>query len=57
MSIIALIPITLSLFSLVGITKHKSNIGDFPKYLGANVAATLLTPFLLGLSILMGNIH
>ncbi|PHR84641.1 MAG: prenyltransferase [Colwellia sp.] len=53
-SVIALIPIGLSVFSLVGAIKYKSNIGGFPKYLAANVAATILTPFLLGLSILIG---
>ena len=53
-SVIALIPMGLSIFALVGAIKHKSNIGSFPKYLGANVAATILTPFLLGLSILLG---
>jgi 1,4-dihydroxy-2-naphthoate octaprenyltransferase len=51
-SVIALIPLVLSIFVLIGAIKHKSNIGSFPKYLGANVAATILTPFLLGLSIL-----
>jgi 1,4-dihydroxy-2-naphthoate octaprenyltransferase len=54
MSVIALMPMMLSSFALAGALKHKSNIGAFQKYLGANVAATLLTPFLLGLSILIG---
>jgi len=55
MSVIALMPIPLALFALVGAIKHKSTIGEFPQYLGANVAATMLTPFLLGLSILNLN--
>jgi len=53
-SVIALIPMGLTMFSLIGAIKHKSNIGNFPKYLAANVAATILTPFLLGLTILIG---
>jgi 1,4-dihydroxy-2-naphthoate octaprenyltransferase len=53
-SCIALIPMGLSIFVLIGAIKHKSNIGSFPNYLAANVAATILTPFLLGLSILIG---
>ncbi|PKI13264.1 prenyltransferase [Colwellia sp. 12G3] len=53
-SVIALMPLALSVFTLTGAVKHKSNIGSFPKYLAANVAATLLTPFLLGLSLLIG---
>lgn len=52
-SIIALFPVLLSLFVLVGAIKHQSNIGSFPKYLAANVIATIITPFLLGLSILI----
>lgn len=54
MGLIALIPMPLSIFSWVGAIKHKENIGNFHPYLGANVAATILTPLLLGLSILLG---
>lgn len=53
-SAIALIPMMLSITALFGVIKHQSNIGSFPKYLAANVAATILTPCLLGLSILIG---
>lgn len=52
-SVIALLPMLLAIFALVGAIKHKSTIGSFPKYLGANVAATILTPFLLGISLLI----
>ena len=52
--IIALIPVVLSLFSLIGAMKHTSNIGDFPQYLGANVVAAILTPLLLGIAIIFG---
>lgn len=52
-SIIALLPMLLSIFVLVGAIKHKSNIASFPKYLTANVVTTIITPFLLGLSLLI----
>ena len=54
MGLVALIPMPLSIFAWVGAIKHKENIGNFHPYLGANVAATILTPLLLGLSILLG---
>jgi 1,4-dihydroxy-2-naphthoate octaprenyltransferase len=50
--IISLIPMVFSLFALIGAVKYSSNIGDSPKRLGANVAAAILTPLLLGVSIL-----
>ena len=53
-SIIAVIPIVFSLFALLGAKKHASKIGDFTRYLGANVAAAILTPLLLGISIING---
>lgn len=46
-SIIALIPLMFSLYALIGAIKHTSKIGDYPIYLAANVAATLLVPLLL----------
>ncbi|MBV1875783.1 MAG: prenyltransferase [Cycloclasticus sp.] len=52
LSWIALIPMPLAFFSLYGAIKHKETIGSFPHYLGANVAVAVLTPLLLGLSIL-----
>ncbi len=51
-SIIAVIPVVFSLFALFGINKHGARIGDFPQYLGANVAAATLTPLLLGIAII-----
>lgn len=54
MSALALIPMGLSAYSLFGAIKHKSTIGDFPQYLAANVGATVLTPCLLGISLLIG---
>jgi 1,4-dihydroxy-2-naphthoate octaprenyltransferase len=52
LSAIALIPMLLSLFALLGVTKHAENIGLFSQYLAANVAAAIITPTLLGLSLL-----
>ncbi len=50
---IALFPTLLSIFALLGAIKHKANIGKYPQYLAANVAATILTPCLLGISMLI----
>jgi len=52
-SAIALIPVVLSIFALHGAIKHKAAIGDFPQRLAANVAAAILTPLLLGTSMLI----
>ena len=54
LSLVALLPILLSLFALTGAIKHADNIGQHPQYLGANVAATLLTPALLAAGIAFG---
>lgn len=54
LSIIALIPVLFSVFALIGAIKYMSRIGEFPQYMGANVAATILTPLLLGISIISG---
>ncbi len=55
LSIIAVLPLALSLFSLTGAIKHVDTIGQYQQYLGANVAATILTPLLLGISIIVGQ--
>ena len=54
LSIIALVPMVFSVFALIGAIKYTSRIGAFPQYMGANVAATILTPLLLGISIIKG---
>jgi 1,4-dihydroxy-2-naphthoate octaprenyltransferase len=54
LSLIALFPMPLAFFSLAGTIKHGGNIGQFPQYLGANVAVAILTPLLLGVSIIFG---
>ncbi len=53
-SLMALAPMPLAVFSLYGALKHRDKIGCCPQYLGANVLVTLLTPLLLGVSLLMG---
>ncbi len=53
LSIIALMPMIFSLYAFIGAMKHTSVIGDFPRYLAANVAAAMLTPLLLGISIVI----
>jgi 1,4-dihydroxy-2-naphthoate octaprenyltransferase len=54
LSIIALLPMPLAFFSLGGAIKYGETIGRFPQYLGANVAVAVLTPLLLGVSIMIG---
>jgi 1,4-dihydroxy-2-naphthoate octaprenyltransferase len=54
LSIIALLPLVFSLYALIGAVKYTSKIGDYPQYMGANVAASILTPLLLGISIVVG---
>ncbi|MDH3354594.1 MAG: prenyltransferase [Chromatiales bacterium] len=54
LSLIALLPMALAIFSLTGAKKHSQEIGKFPQYLGTNVAATLATPLLLGISLVYG---
>jgi 1,4-dihydroxy-2-naphthoate octaprenyltransferase len=53
-SLAALIPLLLSLFALTGAFRFRDNIGIHPEYLGANVAATLLTPLILGITLIIG---
>ena len=51
-SMIAVLPVVLSIFSLSGAIKFSSKIGDHPKFLAANVATSILTPLLLGIAVL-----
>jgi len=51
---IALVPAVFSAFALIGALRYASRIGDFPRYLRANVAAAVLTPLLLAISIMSG---
>jgi len=54
LSVIVFIPIVFSLFAFYGALKHESKIGDSPQYLASNVAAAVLTPLLLAISIVTG---
>jgi 1,4-dihydroxy-2-naphthoate octaprenyltransferase len=54
LSWVALMPLLLSLFSLKGLVKWGASIGEHPHYMAANVAAAIITPLLLGLSIING---
>lgn len=54
LGIIALLPMIFSFYALTGAIKYSTDIGDYPQYLAANVAATLLTPLFLGISIFIG---
>ena len=54
LGVIALMPMGLSLFALAGAVKYTLEIGRYPLYMGANVAAAVLTPLLLGISIIYG---
>lgn len=54
LSYIALLPMLPALFSLIGAFKYSTDIGNYPPYMGANVVAAILTPLLLGLSIVYG---
>jgi 1,4-dihydroxy-2-naphthoate octaprenyltransferase len=54
LGVIALLPMAFSLFALSGAVRYSSRIGEHPRYMGANVAAALLTPLLLGISIITG---
>jgi 1,4-dihydroxy-2-naphthoate polyprenyltransferase len=51
LSVIALLPAAGALYALLGAIKHASNIGSYPQYLAANVAAAVLTPLLLAIAL------
>ena len=51
MSLLTLIPVLLSFFSLYGAIKYGEKIGNHPQYLGANVVVSILTPLVLGITL------
>lgn len=53
LSLVALLPLLLAGFALSGAIKHQQNIGHSPQYLAANVATTILTPLILGVSLIL----
>ena len=54
LSLIAVIPVPLALYSLSGAIKYGKEIGSYPRYLATNVAVAILAPLLLGVSIIFG---
>lgn len=52
-SIFSLVSLPLALFTLSGMIKYGDAIGQHHKYLAANVAVTLLVPFLISISLLI----
>jgi len=54
LSLIAILPVPLALYSLSGAINHGENIGAYPQYLAANVATVILMPLLLGVSLIYG---
>lgn len=55
LSLIALTPAPLALFSLYGAIKYGGAIGKHPQYLAANVTVTILTILLLGVSLMASS--
>ncbi len=53
LSLISLIPIAVSVGVFFGIRTHTSSLQKMIPYLGMNVAVTVLTPLLLGISIIL----
>jgi len=51
LSLIALLPMPLGIFSLVGAVKYGEHIHQAPQYMAANVVVALLTPLLLAVSL------
>lgn len=52
-SLIALTPLSLALLSLIGAVKYSYTPAHRPRYMAANVAAAILTPLVLGISIIV----
>lgn len=53
-ALIALAPLAMGGYALTGAMRYGRHIAKHPPYMGMNVAAAVLTPFLLGLVILIG---
>jgi 1,4-dihydroxy-2-naphthoate octaprenyltransferase len=52
LAMVALLPSLLSLFAWSGARQYAGDIGEHPKYLAANVMATLLVPLLLAMALI-----
>jgi 1,4-dihydroxy-2-naphthoate octaprenyltransferase len=55
LSLIALLPMPLAFYAYSGAVKYGQQIGSAPQYLGANVAVAIITPLLLGISLVLGG--
>lgn len=53
LSVLALFPPLLCFYALSGAIKYGKQIADYPNYLAANVAATILTPIILSVSLML----
>lgn len=53
-SLLTLLLMLLTIYSLKGAVKHGRQLGEHPKYLAANVVVANLVPVVLGLSIIFG---
>ena len=53
-ALLALLPLALALKALSGLRQLGAAIGSQPQFMGANVAATLLTPAVLAAALLLG---
>lgn len=51
LTLIALLPLFLAIFSFYGATKYGKALGQYPKFLAANVVTSLLVPLLLGIGL------
>ena len=54
LSYIAIVPVLFSVTALLGACRTKSRVGNYPVVLASNVAAAVLTPLLLAISIIYG---
>jgi len=54
LSIIALAPAVFSIYALLGANKYAAEIACYPRFMRANVAAAISTPWMLGISIIYG---
>ena len=52
-SLAALLPLPLAFFALDGAMKYGKDIGHHPQYLAANTAVAILTPLLLGITVVI----
>ncbi len=55
LSLMALMPLALSVFAAYGVRRYGQHVGEHPPFMAANVAAAILTPILLGVSIFISG--